>query len=225
MHKLCMNAEDITHIVWDWNGTLLQDVDICIEAENELLAERGLPLIKSVEDYRRLFTFPVIDYYKALGFQFTLESFTDVAEDYVRRYEAKLKRCSLFPGGQDTLRLLQLAGYSQALISASGQRSLEKQMKGHSVNQFFSEILGLQDNLASSKAGLVKIWLDKQKIPPSKVVLVGDTVHDFEVSQTVGCSCILISGGHQSLEKLAKTGALVVSDLFRIKALLTGSAS
>lgn len=222
MPKLCMNKEDITHIVWDWNGTLLQDMDICIEAENELLEERGLPLLKSVEDYRRLFTFPVIDYYKALGFQFALESFNDVAEDYVRRYEAKLKRCSLYPGTLDTLHLLQLAGYSQTLISASGQRSLEKQMEGHSVNQYFSDILGLQDNLASSKAGLVQIWLDRYKILPSNVVLIGDTVHDFEVSQTVGCSCILIANGHQSMEKLTKTSAVVAPDLFRVQALLSG---
>lgn len=223
MHKFCMNIENVTHVVWDWNGTLLCDVDICIETANELLEERGLTPIQSVENYRSIFTFPVVEYYKSLGFQFTLESFSDVAEAYVRRYEDKLMRCTLYPGTLDTLQKLQQAGYSQTLISASGQRSLQKQITGRNIDEFFSEILGLRDNLASSKMSLAKAWLGKNNISPSNVLLIGDTVHDFEVSQAVGCSSILIANGHQSMERLTKTGAEVIPNISRIQALLACS--
>jgi len=68
-------------IIWDWNGTLLNDVDICVESINILLSERGhKPLSKSL--YREIFTFPVKAYYELAGFDFTNESFDfEVAED------------------------------------------------------------------------------------------------------------------------------------------------
>lgn len=64
MPESCISKANITHIVWDWNGTLLRDVGICIETANEMLAERGLAPLQCVEDYRRVFTFPVIEYYR-----------------------------------------------------------------------------------------------------------------------------------------------------------------
>ena len=35
--------EDITTIVWDWNGTLLDDVELCMTSINRLLQEHHLP--------------------------------------------------------------------------------------------------------------------------------------------------------------------------------------
>jgi hypothetical protein len=57
------------NIIWDWNGTLLNDITICIKSMNILLKERTLPLI-SEDKYRDIFTFPVRNYYEQLGFDF-----------------------------------------------------------------------------------------------------------------------------------------------------------
>ena len=48
------------HIVWDWNGTLLDDRWLCIEAINFVLKSREMRLV-STKEYRDLFCFPVID--------------------------------------------------------------------------------------------------------------------------------------------------------------------
>ena len=62
----------INTIIWNWNGTLLDDISICINAINQLLSERNLNLL-TIEKYREVFTFPVIDYYKAVAFDFEKE--------------------------------------------------------------------------------------------------------------------------------------------------------
>ena len=63
------------HIIWDFNGTLLDDVWTGIVSVNKLLEDRGLPKIASVEDYRRVFRFPIIEYYRSLGFDFDKEPY------------------------------------------------------------------------------------------------------------------------------------------------------
>ena len=60
-----------THLFWDFNGTLLNDVipDFC--TANRLLERHGLPKLNSLEEYRNVFHFPVIEYYRALGYDFS----------------------------------------------------------------------------------------------------------------------------------------------------------
>jgi len=67
-------------IIWDWNGTLLDDVDICIDTINALLSKyKKKPISK--ESYKSLFTFPVQNYYSKLGFDLSLESFKKIKEE------------------------------------------------------------------------------------------------------------------------------------------------
>lgn len=49
--------KNIKHIIWDWNGTLFDDVDICVDNINWLLKKYNLPEITK-EKYREIFTFP-----------------------------------------------------------------------------------------------------------------------------------------------------------------------
>ena len=55
---------------------------------------------------------------------------------------------------------------------------------------------------------------------PAEVVMIGDTVHDFEVAQAMGTDCILISNGHNSRERLEKTGVLVLDSLEEVIGIL-----
>jgi phosphoglycolate phosphatase len=61
-------------IIWDWNGTLLNDVEVAINSINRLLYDRNLvPL--TLERYLDVFTFPVQDYYEVIGFDLINEPF------------------------------------------------------------------------------------------------------------------------------------------------------
>ena len=45
-------------ILWDWNGTLLDDVDLCVDALNRLLAGFGYPQRQAMKPYRRSLSVP-----------------------------------------------------------------------------------------------------------------------------------------------------------------------
>ena len=57
----------VKHIIWDWNGTLLDDLDVSMAALNEVLKSEQLPLVLDKEEYRQYFQFPVIKYYEKVG--------------------------------------------------------------------------------------------------------------------------------------------------------------
>ena len=53
-------------ILWDWNGTLLDDTDACVASLNLMLERRGVKPI-TLEFYRREFAFPVRSFYEKIG--------------------------------------------------------------------------------------------------------------------------------------------------------------
>ena len=113
--------EDITTIVWDWNGTLLDDVELCMTSINRLLQEHHLPQLDH-EHYQRVFQFPIIEYYRKAGFDFEQESFESLAHRYMRYYQPRSLNCSLYAHAQDVLRSFQEKGKRQVLLSASRLR-------------------------------------------------------------------------------------------------------
>ena len=97
-------------ILWDWNGTLLDDVDLCVDALNRLLAGFGYPQRYDHERYRAIFGFPIEEYYVRAGFDFTKHSFAELAEKYMEDYVPASAACPLADGAIDALEAFKAAG-------------------------------------------------------------------------------------------------------------------
>ena len=91
----------IKTVIWDWNGTLLDDLELSLNCVNILLKERDIPTL-TMEKYKDIFTFPVIDYYRAAGFDFEKEPFEVPAKQYVRIYRDGVDSVRLFPEVTET---------------------------------------------------------------------------------------------------------------------------
>ena len=74
------------HIIWDWNGTLLNDTWLCVEVLNELLVARNRSTIDSNE-YRKQFGFPVIHFYDYLGFDVDVDSFDSISRAFINTFD------------------------------------------------------------------------------------------------------------------------------------------
>ena len=64
-------------VLWDWNGTLLDDVALCVDALNRLLRIYHYPQQYSLAQYREIFGFPIEDYYIRAGFDFSKNSYKE----------------------------------------------------------------------------------------------------------------------------------------------------
>jgi phosphoglycolate phosphatase len=206
-------------ILWDWNGTLLDDVDSCLAAINVLLGRRGMPSIDK-DAYRRIFTFPVIDYYKKLGFNFDSEDFDVVAREYMAEYWASSQQAQLFPKASAVLDNLGAKGYTQSILSAMRQSDLLDQITANKVLSYFQDVVGLQDIYAKSKLDNALNYIKKCKINRDDVCIIGDTYHDYEVAKSIGCKCILVSNGHQELDRNLMPDAMILSDIEEVCGLI-----
>lgn len=188
-------------IVFDWNGTLLDDVEICWRLLNELLTIRRHPTV-TLETYRQIFTFPIQTYYERAGFSFPKDDFVALAKRFDRDYRAAFPRLSLFPDAKDTLDALK-SSMDLIVLSASKQANLEDQLKQKGIAQEFSAILGIQDIYGASKLERGRIYFKEHPCPSGTLFFVGDTLHDAEVAHALGGEAILIPRGHQTEAILA----------------------
>ncbi|NQU53786.1 MAG: HAD family hydrolase [Bacteroidetes bacterium] len=203
-------------IIWDWNGTLLNDLDFCITTINTLLEKRNLTLLNH-QTYKEVFSFPVKDYYQTIGFDFSKEEFAIPAREFIDLYDGDVKNCNLHESAIEILSHFQKKGTRQFVLSAMKQNMLEQTLKHNSIFNFFEGVFGLDNHYAVSKIERGKQLLSEFNIEKDKSWIIGDTNHDFEVAEHLGIKCILVSDGHQSEERLKDTGAVVISELNQLK--------
>jgi len=199
-------------IIWDWNGTLLNDIQLCVQTINEMLDKRNLPLL-SVNDYKDVFSFPVKNYYQKIGFDFEVEPFEIPALEFIERYNEQMNGCSLHQNSLIVLSYFQSVGIRQFVLSAMKQDALEDCLNYQQISHFFEHVSGLDNHYAASKMENGRRLISGLNLNIAELVLIGDTVHDFEVATELGCQCILIANGHQSREVLQVTGVLVIDRL------------
>lgn len=204
-------TKNYDYVIWDFNGTLLDDVQTGILSVNKLLTDRGLKPIESVEHYRKIFRFPIIDYYKLAGFDFDKEPYEILAPQWVKLYLEYVKKAGLFSDVVETLSMLKECGIKQIVLSATEKEMLEGQLSTLGIREYFEEVLGLDNIHAGSKLSLANDW--RSRHPNERAILVGDTDHDVQAADTLKAECILIGRGHQSGEYLSKLGVPVYSTL------------
>ena len=207
-------------VIWDWNGTLLDDAAVCKAVMDDMLRRRGLPPIPDMERYREIFTFPVRDYYALAGIDTAAEDFEALAEEYMTAYRARAVRCPLMPGAEDVLAALDGMGAAQILVSASRQDDLELQAAERGIAGRFRALLGVPDQLGGGKAGVAAAYMAREGIDPAEAIFVGDTLHDWEIAERLGSRCVLVAAGHQSRARLHSAGAPVLDTLGELPAFL-----
>jgi phosphoglycolate phosphatase len=200
----------IQHVIWDWNGTLLDDLHACVTTINRMLGRRSLPLLDSTR-YREVFGFPVQDCYRVLGFDLESEDWDDISREFHAIYEETSSSSGLRDGVIDVLDQIRQRGSGMSVLSACERNLLARMLHSRGVAHAFHRVYGLSNLYAASKVDLGRELLRELDIPPSGVVLVGDTTHDFDVSVAIGCRCVLMAGGHQPEWKLKQCGCPVVS--------------
>jgi len=202
----------INTIIWDWNGTLLNDTDICIESMNDMLGKRKLPAL-SLQRYREIFNFPVRNYYVSAGFDFKVESFDVVAIEFMDLYFKRLPKAGTFNEANVVLSELKRLGIKQVLISAMEHNSLLASVKEKGLFEYFDHISGINDHFADGKIETAKKIVSVLKLDLTKTLMIGDTIHDFEVATQLGVDCLLIANGHQSVERLKPLNCEVTDNL------------
>ncbi len=205
------------YLIWDWNGTLLNDVAAAVNALNRMLGVRG---VKSVtrEYYREHFGFPVRPFYAELGVDLEHEDWDLICRDF-HRFIASEPDQALRPDALQALALAREHDLGQSILSALREDILRCDTKRLGVAGYMDEIYGVDNldgatKLSRGRDLFARLFpAGKESVPGKRRFFIGDTIHDAEVARALGAECILVDGGHQTAKRLAATGAVVVDSL------------
>lgn len=200
-----------THLFWDFNGTIIADMQAGLDSTNQMLRERSLPEIDGISAYREIFDFPIKEYYRRLGFDFKREPYEYLAPIWVDIYNEKSRDATTVDGVKETLEMARELGICQVVFSATEREMLIRQLTALGVIDYFDEIIGLDNIHAESKLHLAKNWRNAH--PEAKILYVGDTAHDAENARVLDADCLLFTGGHQSRRRLEGCGYKLIDDI------------
>ena len=189
------------HIIWDWNGTLLDDAQAGLNAVNTMLVARALPCI-DMHRYRECFGFPVKDFYRDIGFCLECEDWDAMAHEYHDLFLSD-RSLQLHERVVEILEHVRYQGLAQSVLSASEQTMLTEMLDTFGIAHFFENIRGTDNLYGYSKRELGVELLAGLTSSPCHVLMIGDSLHDREVADVLGIDCVLIAQGHQSFPRLA----------------------
>lgn len=196
------------YILWDWNGTLLDDTQAALDTLNIMLAKRGVKPIE-MGFYRDHFAFPVRPFYESIGMELENEDWDALAQEYHDIYAAQPKQ--LNSGAFAALELVKEAGVGQSIISALRQDLLDRATADYGVAPYMECIYGVDNLDGASKLDRALELLTR--IDATDPVVIGDSLHDKEVADALGVRCVLCGQGSHAawrLAKVAPTGETLV---------------
>ena len=200
-----------SYVIWDWNGTLIDDVPLACELLNDMLRARALPEI-TVEQYRQFYEHPIRRVYEKAGFDLLAETFAELSQQWHSAYLERLDEIVLQPGALQILTELRARGVEQVILSALPHTILVDSVGRHGVESFFLAVRGLEDSLARSKIENGRQMLEALRINSNEAVLIGDTAHDVETAEALSVDCVLVSRGAEDKERLLGHGYPVFDD-------------
>lgn len=203
---------DIRHVVWDWNGTLLDDLPVVVESVNHALESVGVPPIDA-EGYRDHYTRPVVKFYEAvLRRAIGEEEWLYLDEAFHVHYRAALDGAPLRSDAWDAMRLVAAAGRTQSILSMWWHTELVPAATRFGLDRMMVRIDGTSGgDPGSEKAGHLArhISMLGEAVPglrAGQVLVVGDVPDDGAAARTVGARCVMLDGGSHHLEHLVDTG-------------------
>lgn len=207
----------MAHLVWDWNGTLLDDLALVVAATNASFASIGGPVV-TVEEHRRDFRRPIIDYYAhVLGRPVSEAEFVALDRVFHDAYREGLLACAL---AADALDAMGAWPHSQSLLSMWFHHELVPEITRRGLHDRLSRVDGLRATIGGfRKAEYLAGHLEALSLNGSDCVLIGDSVDDAHAAEAVGAACVLFAGGFTAPELLVETGLPVAVTLVEAVAL------
>ncbi len=201
------------HIIWDWNGTLLNDLSLCVTILNQSLSKRNIPAI-TIQAYKEKFLFPIKTFYESIGFDFDKEPFENTNIEFHDGFEKQFKTLALQPFAKETIIQFNKGNITQSVLSATLHDKLVEQIGFFNLDQYIQNIAGLKHTPSGyGKEVEGEELLMGIDIPKSETMIVGDSLLDFRVSQYMGVDCALVHNGHNDINRLNNTGANTFSNI------------
>lgn len=202
-------------IIWDFNGTIVDDVTASLKSVNGILQKRSLPLI-NINQYYSYIDTPIIKFYENI-LDLKKEDFEIISKEFSYGYNKHMVKDCLMENVEKVLEYAKELGIEQYLLSSSNEELVKKAVETLGVSKFFKVISGAKNHRAESKIARGNRLIAENKLDTDQLLIVGDTLHDYIFAKEIKSQCILTTKGHQGIEQFKGTSATIVEDLIEVK--------
>lgn len=198
------------NIIWDYNGTIIDDAQLAVDAENMVLASYGKGPI-TLEYYLAECEMPILNFYYKL-FDMHKYDFSEIAKRFMQYYGQLSGGLSVFPEVREVISYLDGKGYNQAVISGFETGRLTNSLTQFGLDGYFKFMSGSDNIDCSSKSERALKVITENGFDPKETLFIGDMYHDYETAKFSGADCLLIAKGHQGADVLKAYGSVKVLD-------------
>ena len=200
----------ITHIIWDYNGTVINDVDASVAAVNDMLTSRGLPTTTKTE-YTDTVSLPLDKYYSGLGI--TDADMSKLSQEFRKYCKKHENLINVFSDFYIVIEQAINLGIKNILISSLYNEFLFSDLEKHDLIKYFDKIIGMNDTLVGSKFENAKTYIKQNELNPNNILFVGDLISDAQIAKKLGAKCVLIPNGHNSKQRCLLQEVTVLESL------------
>lgn len=200
------------HVIWDWNGTLADDLPTVVDCVNLSLASVGeAPIV--ADDYRRHYTRPVRTFYDVLlDRQITDREWERINLTFHDAYADAAFRVPLAGDAKDAIARVAAAGASQSILSMWWHDNLVAEVARHELDEVMVRVDGNTKDAGETKQRLLEIHL-RDLATGGGAVIVGDALDDAVAAHEVGIPCVLYNGGSHFRSELEELGVPIADSL------------
>jgi HAD superfamily hydrolase (TIGR01509 family) len=183
-------------IIFDFDGTLADTIDILLSITNRLSAEFGFKSATKEElaQLSNLTSWQLLRYSGISIFKFPL---------LIRKLKAELRseipNIQLFPGIKEVLLELKKLGFQLGIITSNSRENVLASLERNGLQDTFTFIYSAS---TFGKHKVINSWLKREHINPKQVVYVGDEIRDIEAARKTGIKVIAVAWGFNSQEAL-----------------------
>ena len=207
------------HLIWDWNGTLFDDLEIVVASVNVSLRAVGAPPI-DVETYQAVYQRPLHRFYEALlGRPVPPDEFRSIDDDFHAAYHALLDQGRLTVDARRAVELAAERGQTQSVLSMWWHDRLVPAVRFFGLEDHMLAVDGHRGPPGDSKAKhlgehveqLVRLF--PGLVRRETMTVIGDVTDDADAARTVEVGCVLYDGGSQPRPVLEAAGVPVAATL------------
>jgi len=201
------------NLIFDWSGTLVDDLGPVIEATNAVLGNYQIPALDR-EGFRRCFRLPYREFYAELLPGVPLE---ELESHFRPAFDASVVPVTVLPHAREKLEWCSASGIRVFVLTSMDTDAFERQMDEFGFRKHFEATYsGVLD-----KREIIHQILETHQLNPLETAFVGDMTHDVETARHGGIASIAVLTGYNHAEVLAAVRPdLTVPDLGVLRELL-----
>lgn len=205
----------IKNVIFDWSGTLMDDVIFSYNATMKVFEKIGLEKI-TLEEFKKEFVLPYMDFYK----KFKKNADKKIIDDIFNREIGLINKSKLFPEVREILDFLKRKKIKMVILSSYHQEGLEKEIKDNDLQNFFADVNGGVHDKVSAISEIIQ----RNNLRPEETVCVGDMTHDIDAGKKANLITVAVLCGYQSKDKLLqKDPDFLIDSLKELKGIIVSS--